>query len=108
MEFLELRPEKRPFCLSVSFKAPHAQDGDSRQFIFDQADQALFADAHIAPPPGFDPSAFQRFPEFFRRNNEGRARWELRFSTPERFQQMVKGYYRLIAGVDRAIGRILN
>lgn len=35
-----------------------------------------------------------------------RERWRIRFSTPEKYQEMVKGYYRLITGVDIVIGRI--
>ena len=30
----------------------------------------------------------------------------MRFSTPEKFQTSVKGYYRLIYGVDVVLGRI--
>jgi N-sulfoglucosamine sulfohydrolase-like protein/sulfatase-like protein len=35
LEFLEGCAQEQPFCLSVSFKAPHVQDGDPRQFIYD-------------------------------------------------------------------------
>ncbi|MFH1738928.1 MAG: sulfatase/phosphatase domain-containing protein, partial [bacterium] len=36
------------------------------------------------------------------------VRWETRFSSPELYQKSVKGYYRLISGVDQAVGRILS
>ena len=36
-EFLQDCSEDQPFCLSVSFKAPHVQDSDPRQFIYDRA-----------------------------------------------------------------------
>src|SRR5262245_15795614 len=108
MEFLTWREPNKPFCLSVSFKAPHAQDDDARQYVFDSQDNTLYEDVRIPFPPGFDPDAFNSFPDFFKKDNEGRRRWKLRFSTPELFQSMVKAYYRLITGVDRAIGRILE
>ena len=31
-----------------------------------------------------------------------------RFDTPEKYQRMVKGYYRMISGIDRTIGQIRN
>ena len=37
-----------------------------------------------------------------------RERWFWRFDTPEKYQKMVKGYYRMISGVDMALGRLLN
>ena len=37
-----------------------------------------------------------------------RVRWQLRFSSPELYQEMVKNYYRLITGVDAVVGEIRN
>jgi arylsulfatase A-like enzyme len=37
-----------------------------------------------------------------------RERWYWRFDTPEKYQEMVKGYYKMISGVDSVIGRIQN
>lgn len=104
-EFLDGCPRGQPFCLSVSFKSPHCQDGDPRQFLFDPDLADLYADAAIPVPETADPKYFERFPEFVRKS-EGRRRWQIRFSTPEKFQEMVKGYFRLVTGVDRAVGRI--
>jgi arylsulfatase A-like enzyme len=52
---------------------------------------------------------YNQFPDFFRnmpdeKLNEARKSWEIRFSTPEKYQKMVKGYYRLITGVDDVVG----
>jgi arylsulfatase A-like enzyme len=106
IKFLRSSSNDQPFILSVSFKAPHVQDDDPRQFIYDPQDKNLYQDVVIPYPETSDERFFNSFPEFFRQNNEGRLRWELRFSTPEKYQEMVKGYYRLITGVDRAIGNI--
>ncbi|MFZ5828682.1 MAG: C45 family autoproteolytic acyltransferase/hydrolase [Planctomycetota bacterium] len=104
LEFLDAVPQDRPFCLSVSFKAPHVQDGDKRQFIYEPDLKDLYADVTIPPPPLDDPAFFEALPAFFK-TSENRARWELRF-TPAKYQEMVKGYYRLISGVDRVVGRV--
>jgi arylsulfatase A-like enzyme len=106
VEFLGRCSASEPFCLSVSFKAPHCQDVDPRQFLFDRRYENLYEDVTIPPPVTGADRYFESFPDFFKKNNEGRRRWEVRFSTPELYQEMVKGYYRLITGVDRAVGRI--
>ncbi len=41
IEFLNGCSQDRPFCLSVSFKAPHVQDSDPRQFLYDRAYENL-------------------------------------------------------------------
>ncbi len=105
-DFLNQCPKDKPFCLSISFKAPHCQDGDPRQFIYDPADEVLYKDVTIPPAPASDPAEWEKFPDFFKADNEARTRWEIRFSTPKLYQTMVKGYYRLITEMDRAVGDI--
>lgn len=105
MEFLQDCSKDQPFCLSISFKAPHCQDGDPRQFIYDRAYKDLYKDTTIPVPEKADPHYFEALPEFLQ-TSEARRRWEIRFSTPEKFQESVKSYYRLIYGVDVVIGRI--
>lgn len=107
LEFLQSSTAGQPFCLSISFKAPHVQDNDPRQFIYDPAYKDLYNDVEIPIPNTADDSYFyDAFPDFFTSNNEARRRWDIRFSTPEKFQESVKGYYRLIYGVDVVIGQI--
>ncbi len=106
LAFLHEYGGKQPFCLSVSFKAPHCQDGDPRQFIYDPQYEDLYEDVEMVPPETADDQYYERFPDFFRSKNEGRKRWQIRFSEPVLYQKMVRGYYRLITGVDRAVGAI--
>ena len=106
VEFLETNPKGQPFCLSVSFKAPHPQDGDPRQFIYDVAYEDLYSGDHIPEAATGADRYFYTFPAFFTEDNEGRRRWEARFSNREKYQASVKGYYRLITGVDAVIGEI--
>lgn len=105
-EFFRSCKPSEPFCLSVSFKAPHVQDNDPRQFLYDPADAALYADQRMPVPKTMDSDAITRLPLSVQRS-EARRRWGVRFSTPELFQQSVKGYYRLISGIDHSVGAML-
>ena len=106
VEFLQSCPQDKPFLLALSFKAPHVQDRDPRQFLYDPELEDLYKDVTIPVPETADPRYFEMLPEFIR-TSEGRTRWKRRFDTPEKYQASVKGYYRLITGVDRALGRIM-
>ena len=99
--------DERPFCLSVSFHAPHAEDGDPRQYIWPVPDSSLFEDAEIPQPANAAPEFFEAQPEFLRRSLN-RVRWRWRFDSEDKRQQMTRGYYRMIAGVDRVVGRVLD
>lgn len=105
VDFLRERPADRPFCLSVSFKAPHGQKGDERKFVHDHAYDALYEDVEIPPPDKADREWFDRLPAFFQ-NAGARRGWEATLADPAQYQQMVKRYFRLITGVDDALGRI--
>lgn len=124
IEFLDSIPGDKPFCLSFSFKAPHCQDGPPSKFLDDPKFKGLYArhpsqffydpklaplyrDAVIPPAPLSDPAFFNALPEFLK-TSENRVRWEIRFATPEMYQESVKAYYRLISGVDRVVGRIVE
>ncbi|MCC4211522.1 sulfatase family protein [Leeuwenhoekiella parthenopeia] len=103
-EFIKQAADK-PFCLSVSFKAPHVQDGDPRQFIPKKEYQDLYSAAQIALPTTAASQYYDALPYFFKdEKNIARERWKLRFDTPEKFQESVKNYYRLITGVDDVVG----
>ncbi len=94
-----------PFCLTVSFHAPHAEDVDPRQYIYPVELDSLYQDVTIPGPALSDDRFFEEQPLWVR-NGFNRDRWYWRFDTPEKYQEMVKGYYRMISGVDREIGRI--
>jgi arylsulfatase len=52
--------------------------------------------------------AFSRLPPFIaNEKNEGRNRWRWRFDTPEKYQEYMKAYYRLVTEVDAVVGRLL-
>jgi len=108
VDFLRSDDAERPFALTVSFNAPHADDGDERQYIWPEAMNEKYSDLVVADPPLSDPAFFEALPEFLKEPSLNRVRWYWRFDTPEKAQQMTKGYYRMISGVDAAIGRLLE
>jgi arylsulfatase A-like enzyme len=107
IEFLRGSRADQPFCLSVSFWAPHADDDKQEQYFWPTDLDDLYTDVEVQPPPTSEPAFFASLPEFLRQTMN-RERWYWRFDTPAKYQQMVKGYYRMITAADRALGRILD
>ena len=104
-----LREHKNnPFALTVSFNAPHADDGDKRQYIWPPAMDGLYTDFTVPKPPLSDSEFYDSLPEFLRDSTLNRVRWHWRFDEPEKAQEMTKGYYRMISGVDAALGRLIS
>jgi len=107
IEFINNAPANRPFCLTVSYNAPHAEDKSPEQFIYPQDMDTLYRDVVIPAPPLNSNYYFDQQPEYIK-EGFNRVRWQWRFNTPEKYQKMVKGYYRMISGIDRTIGNIMN
>jgi arylsulfatase A-like enzyme len=108
LAFLNNRPRDRPFCLTLAFFAAHAEDQNPRQYIYQPSSAALYQDVAIPVPRTADQVHFQALPPFLAtEKNEGRIRWHWRFDTPERYQEYMKSYYRLVTEVDAAVGRIV-
>ena len=107
VEFLRGCPGDRPFCLSVSFNAPHARDGDPQHYYPPDAESRLYEDQVIPRPATSDPAFFKALPPFLR-ENESRKRWHTRWDTEHNFQRTAKGYWRMISGVDRMVGRFVD
>lgn len=106
LEFLDGCTADRPFVLQVSTKAAHCQDGADWQFQYDVKYENLFRDITIPRPETATEEHFRALPEFLQ-TSEGRRRWKVRFATPEMHQKSVKDYYRLVAGIDEQVGRIV-
>jgi arylsulfatase A-like enzyme len=105
LEFLRSQPRGQPFCLTVAFKAPHADDGATREFPPDARDAALYDGVAMPWPTKTEPEFFARLPGAVQ-SGLGRERWMRRFATPEQLQATVRDYYRLVTGLDREIGRL--
>lgn len=109
LEFLRTRPKDKPFYLTVSFFAVHAEDSHPKQFLYQPGSAALYDDVDIPVPGTATDEAFKRLPPFLAtEQNEGRKRWHWRFDAPEKFQEYMKAYYRMVTEVDTTCGRLLK
>lgn len=109
LEFLRTRPADKPFCLTLAFFATHAEDGNPEQFLPQPESMKLYEDVTIPLPKTATEEAFRKLPPFLaNEKNEGRNRWHWRFDTPEKYQKMMKNYYRLASEVDATCGRVLE
>lgn len=106
-QFLQKFGNQSPFCLSVSFKAPHELDGNPPTYPIQERYKDLYKNITVPEPETANPSYWNAFPDFFRTDkNIGRERWKPLLSTPELRQETVKDYYRLITGVDEVVGKL--
>lgn len=106
--FLKQQKRGEPFCLSVSFNAPHAEDGDKENhYPWPPSMDGLYDDVTIPPPALSDPAIYESQPEFLQKSFN-RVRWFWRWDTPEKWQKNVKGYYRMLSGLDAVMGRVLK
>lgn len=105
MEFIKNKPDNKPFCLSLSFSAPHAHDPAPDQYFWQPEVDSMYQHVTFKPPVMEGIEWFEAQPEYVR-NGFNRTRWYWRFDTPEKYQNSLKGYYRMISGIDFEIGKI--
>lgn len=109
LQFLRDRPVDKPFALTVSFFATHAEDANPKQYLPQPQSMELYKDAVVPVPKTATDDHFRRLPPFLAtEENEGRKRWHWRFDTPARYQEYMKNYYRLASEVDTACGRVID
>src|SRR5205823_14189087 len=107
IDFLRSQSRTQPFCLSVSFNSPHAEDGKlDNLYPWPKTVDGLYENIKIQPPPLADEKYFQAEPEFLRKSLN-RIRWHWQFDMPEKYAKNVRAYYRMISGIDYEIGRLL-
>jgi len=108
IEFLQGCPSRRPFCLGVSFKAPHVQDegrtvpGIYPKYPYDRHLDHLYENDVVPPVRTRDVTPQ---PDFLTRSLNGTR--EAPDFSPATYQETMKDLYRLLAGVDLAVGRIV-
>ena len=107
IDFVRECAPDQPFCLSLSYWAPHAEDSAPEQYFWPESCDRLYRDITITPPGAAARKLFKSQPPFLR-ESLNRVRWRWRFDTPEKHDRMVKGYYRMISGVDAGIGRLMD
>jgi len=107
LEFIDRAPKDKPFCLQLSFSAPHAHDGAPEQYFWQEEQNSLFADFDMPGPIMASDEWFDKLPKSVR-EGFNRTRWYWRYDTPEKYQHSVKGYYRMLRGIDNEIAKIRN
>ncbi len=108
LEFLRERPADQPFVLSLSFFAPHAEDSAEEQYLPQDWSAKYYEGVKIPESETMDVAYLEALPEFLsHESNEGRVRFHWRFDTPERYQEYMTNYFRLITEVDEAVGRLI-
>jgi alpha-L-rhamnosidase len=105
LDFIEKAPTEKPFCLSLSFSAPHAHDNAPEQYFWQPETDKLYSNLQMPGPEMADEKYFNELPLPVR-DGFNRLRWTWRFDTPEKYQHSVKGYYRMIYEVDLEIAKI--
>lgn len=91
--------DSRPFCLSISFKAPH------HPYTPDPQDQKLYVDSKLNKPPNWGREHGKHLPEQARHSRMYQSEFE-EWSTDTGFQKSLALYYQLINGNDVAVGMI--
>ena len=105
LDFIEQAPRDQPFCLSLSFSAPHAHDAAPDQYFWQPETASLLENTTMPGPDLAEDRYFDELPAPVRAGFN-RLRWTWRYDTPEKYQHSVKGYYRMISGIDREIAKI--
>ena len=110
IEFVKSQPKDKPFALNMWFNACHAEDGDRRpgigHFAWPRAVDGMYDDVQIAPPRLNDPAVFDALPDFMK-TTINRERFFWRWNTDEKYQTNIRAYYRMVSGIDGAIGSFM-
>ncbi|MDP1563018.1 MAG: sulfatase-like hydrolase/transferase [Pirellulaceae bacterium] len=108
LEFLRQRPTDKPFLLSVSFFAGHAEDGHPDQYRPQAWSEDFYKDKIVPPARFADPRYLAALPPFLSNpKNEGRVRFGWRFDTEEHYQRSMINYYRLLTEMDAVVGEVV-
>lgn len=105
IDFIKDADKAQPFCLSLSFSAPHAHDGAKDQYFWQSETDPLLQGMTMPGPKLGEDKYFEEQPSFVKAGFN-RLRWTWRYDTPEKYQHSVKGYYRMISGIDLEIAKI--
>lgn len=105
LDFIKKAPSDKPFCLQLSFSAPHASDNTVEQYYWQEENNHVLENITIPDANISEDKYFDRLPQRVK-DGFNRLRWFWRDDTPEKYQHSVKGYYRMIAGIDNEIGKI--
>ncbi|MBL7132461.1 MAG: sulfatase [Phycisphaerae bacterium] len=89
----------KPFCLSISFKAPH------HPYTPDPLDRGLYEGVTFSKPANWGREVAKHLPEQARRSRMFQQEFQ-QWSTEAGFQESLRLYYQLVNGNDVAVGMI--
>lgn len=99
-EFLDKIPKDKPFCLSMSYKAPHGAWSEVDPECF-----ALYKDVKIPLPKTLNEEDIAKFPSFIRTEHLTLPVKNVQ-ELQKAYELLARQYYGLITGVDRSVGEI--
>ena len=111
IEFINQQSKDQAFCLSVSFNAVHAVDGqltpgNEGHYPYPASAAALYEGREMPEPELSDPEIFENHPEFLK-NSLNRERFFWRWDAPEKYQTNLRAYFRMISGYDNVMKRVI-
>ncbi|MEO1011197.1 MAG: sulfatase [Bacteroidota bacterium] len=105
--FIDGLEKGQPFCVSISYNAPHADDTNPRQYVWPQRNDTLYQNVELPDIPLTERAYHKALPDILRDSlYMGNIRYKWRFDTPEKAEKMIKGYYKMISTVDQNIGKL--
>jgi choline-sulfatase len=110
IDFIQNQPKDQPFALNMWFNACHAEDGDRRpgpHFAWPRAVDGMYDEVEIDPARLNDPAIFDALPDFLK-TTINRERFFWRWNTKEKYETNMRAYYRMVSGIDGAIGRFMK
>jgi arylsulfatase A-like enzyme len=111
IEFIKSQPKGKPFALNMWFNACHAEDSDRRpgigHFAWPRAVDGMYDDVSFTSPRLSNVEIFNALPDFLK-TTINRERYFWRWNTQQKYQTNMRAYYRMVSGIDGAIGRFLG
>lgn len=111
VEFINQQSPDQAFCLSLSFNAVHAVDGNKTpgndgHYPYPKAVAHLYEDIEMPKPLLSDPAIYENHPEFLK-NSFNRERYFWRWDIEEKYQTNMRAYLRMISGYDNVMKRVI-
>ena len=96
----EAAEQEKPFCLSISFKAPHMPDTPDPQF------DAVYKGKEFARPANFG----REYAGHLSKQSKQGRQWERWFTWKysSQYDEVMRKYHQLVYGIDQAVGMILE
>ena len=112
IEYIQNQSPDKPFCLSVSFNAVHAVDGNLKpglegHYPYSKSVANLYENVSMPAPVLSDPGIYENHPDFLK-TSMNRERYFWRWDTDEKYQVNMKAYLRMISTCDKVIGEVID